>query len=508
MGRPDPFFGYSFVLRTILFGLIPAFALWQLVRLRRALHVFQLEGYKRNRYLAWCRGNPRRALFLAAAPAKKPLVMTGRARRVLVVAEVLSVLGVLLPPAAAHLSAGAPWDIATWVIATVVMAVGAPAVLVAADWLLAPVQGAINRRFGASARRRLADVAPVVVGVTGSYGKTSTKFAIERLIGPPGSALATPGSFNTPLGVCRTINESLRPQHRFFVVEMGAYGEGEIAELCRFTGPLIGVLTSIGPAHLERFGSMEAIRRAKYEVVESLPPDGMAVMNVDDPEVRALADATERVGVVRYGLDGSARPDVTAHGVEVTGRGTVFTVIAGDEELRTETRLLGAHALGHILAAAAVALVAGRSLEELDGPIRSLQAVEHRLQLIDGAGGVKVIDDAYNSNPQGAAAALEVLRAMPGARKLVVTPGIVELGSLQREANERFGEQAARVADVLLVVASLNRDAILSGARRVDGTTNLIAVDSLSEATEELGRLLGPGDVVLFENDLPDQLEG
>ena len=333
MGRPDPFFGYSFVLRTILFALIPAFALWQLIRLRRALHVFQLEGYKRGRFLAWCLGNPRRATFLSATPAKKPLVMTGRARRLLVVAEVLSIVGVLLPPAAVHLITGAPWDILTWVLATTVMIAGAPGVLVAADWVLAPVQGAINRRYEASARRTLGEVAPMVVGVTGSFGKTSTKFAIERLVGPPETVLATPGSFNTPLGICRTINESLRPQHRFFVVEMGAYREGEIAQLCRFARPRIGVLTAIGPAHLERFGSMEAIRRAKYEIVECLPSDGVAVMNVDDPEVRALADATEGVTVVRYGLDGPARPDVTAHSVEVTVDGTVFTVAADGAEL-------------------------------------------------------------------------------------------------------------------------------------------------------------------------------
>ena len=506
--RPDPFFGYSFLLRTILYVIVPAFGVFQFLRLRRALHVFQLEGYKRGRFLAWCRANPRRALFLSSSPAKKPLVMTSRAKRLLGTSTAVSLLGVVVPPAAAHLAAGAPYDLAVWGAATAATFLGTPLVLTGSDVLLTPLQSAINARYLRRARGHLDDLSPVVVAITGSFGKTSTKFAVERLIGPPGTALATPGSFNTPLGVCRTVNERLGPGHRFFIVEMGAYGEGEIAELMAFVRPKIGVLTAVGPAHVERFGSLDAIRRAKYEVVRDLPPDGTAVMNVDDPEVRVLADATEHVRVVRYGVDPDVRPEVTAADVRTTPKGTTMTIVVPDEDpLPVTTRLLGIHAVGHVLAAVAVARCAGRRLAELRGAIESLEPVEHRLQIIDGTGGVTVIDDAYNSNPAGADAALEVLGDMPARRKLVVTAGIVELGAMQAEANEAFGERAARVADTLIVVARLNREAIVAGARRASDGTSVITVDSLSEATAELRRLLEPGDVVLFENDLPDQYE-
>ena len=509
MDRPDPFFGYSFLVRTIVFVGIPAFTVFQYFRLRRALHVFQLEGYKRARFLEWCKHNRDRSWFLKSVPAKKPLVMTGRAQRILWTATILPTLVLLGLCAGAHLLAGAPFDLITWALVTIWLFVWTPLVLVAADVVLTPIQNAINQKFLRAARRKLSDVAPLVVGVTGSFGKTSTKFAIERSIGEPGEALATPGSFNTPLGVCRTINEQLTAQHKFFIVEMGAYKEGEIAELVEFVRPKIGVLTAIGPAHLERFGSMEAIRRGKYEIVTGLPEDGVAVMNVDDPTVRELADSTKNVPVVRYGTDPHGRPDVTARDVEVTPSGTNLTIVderSGDS-LKTSMRLLGHHSIGHVLAGAAVALVRGRALSDLAPAIAALEPVEHRLQLIESPGGVTVIDDAYNSNPEGAAAALEVLAAMPGRRKVVVTPGIVELGPLQDSANEAFGRHAARVADEVIFVARLNREALVRGAE-ADGSSTVTVVDSLDKATEHLGLILRSGDAVLFENDLPDQLEG
>jgi UDP-N-acetylmuramoyl-tripeptide--D-alanyl-D-alanine ligase len=506
----DPFWGYSALLRVIIFGLVPLFTVAQVIRIRRALHIFQLEGYKRRRFLEWCRANGRRALWLQSSTSKKPLVMTGRAWRLLVVASALSPVLVLFAAGCAHVALGGwPADVITWALATTMVFLLTSHLVVGVDVLLAPVQSSINSRYLRAARARLAETSPTVVGVTGSFGKTSTKFAIEGLAGPQGSVLATPGSFNTPLGVARTVNERLLPEHQVFVVEMGAYGAGEIAELCRFVRPSIGVLTAIGPAHVERFGSLDAIRRGKYEIVENLPDDGVAVMNTDDPEVRSLADRTERVRVVRYGLDPGGRPDVSAEGVSVDPSGSTFTVVDGRSggRLPVGTKLLGRHSMGHVLAGIAVAVELGRGLGELAGPITELRPVEHRLQLIEGAGGVTVIDDAYNSNPAGAAAALDVLESMPARNKIVVSPGIVELGDFQFDANERFGRHAARVANIVIVVAPLNRDAITAGASQANGLVEVIAVDSLADATERLKGLLGPGDVVLFENDLPDQYE-
>ncbi|MPZ69579.1 MAG: hypothetical protein GEU71_08625 [Actinobacteria bacterium] len=507
MNRADPFSGYTIVLRTIIYGLVPAFSVWQYFRYRRALHVFQLEGYKRGRFLEWCRTNRERAWFLGAAEAKKPLVMTGRARRILWATTLITPFLILIPAGVMHVGFGGwPYDVITWAVMTGVVFVLTPRVLLLGDLLMTPVQRAINARFLRAARARLAEIAPVVVGVTGSFGKTSTKNAIARLLGPPDGVLATPGSFNTPLGVCRTINEQLSPGHRYLVVEMGAYGEGEIAELMDFVKPSIGVLTAIGPAHLERFGSMDAIRSGKYEVVRDLSEDGTAVMNVDDPEVRTLADGTSHVRVVRFGIEPAGRPDVTARDIAYSPSGTSFTVTAGGESAPFSTHLLGRHSVGHVLAGVVVGLASGRSLTEMASAAAELEPVEHRLQLIHGVGGVTVIDDAYNSNPEGAAAALEVLAAMEGARKVVVTPGIIELGELQESANREFGRQAGAVADHLLVVARVNRDVIVAGAK--GGRAQVETFDTLTAATERLRSLLQPGDVVLFENDLPDQLEG
>ncbi len=508
MNRVDPFSGYSFILRSIVYVAIPLFCLLQFVRTKRALHVFQLEGYKRRRFLNWTPPGGGRPLFMAPSTDKKPLVMTGRARRLLVTSLLLTIVGVLVLPGVAHLLLGGwPWDVGIWAFMTALCFFGVRYMLVLADWLLAPIQTAINDKFIRSARRRLEEVKPVVIGVTGSFGKTSTKFAIQGVIGPREEVLATPGSFNNPLGISRTINEHMTDAHNYFVAEMGAYGEGEIAELCEFVHPSISVLTAIGPAHLERFGSLDVIKRAKYEIVRALPSDGTAVMNVDDPEIRALANATERVSVIRYGLDPEGRPDVTAADLQVTPEGTAFTIGVGTDVMRVQTALLGRHAVGHVLAAVSVATALGNPLRSLKRQIETLEPVEHRLQLIKGAGGVTVIDDAYNSNPDGAAAALEVLEAIPGGQKIVVTPGIIELGSMQREANERFGENAGAVADHLIVVTQVNREAIVAGATRADGA-NVVTVDTLQEAQEELTKVISAGDVVLFENDLPDHYEG
>jgi UDP-N-acetylmuramoyl-tripeptide--D-alanyl-D-alanine ligase len=510
MDLPDPFYGYSTLLNVIIYVGLPAFGILQFFRLRRALHVFQLEGYKRPNFLRWARANTNRSRWMSSAPAKKPLAMTGRAWRILVLSIFLSVVGVFGAWAVAHLLLGGwPADVIAYVVAMVLIGFFSSQVLVLADLLLTPVQSAVNNGYERRARKKLDRTKPVVIGVTGSYGKTSTKFAIEKLIAPEGEVLATPGSYNTTLGVVRTINENLTGDHRFFVVEMGAKQRGDIAEITEFTRPHIAVLTAVGPAHLESFESVENVRRAKYEIVEGLAPGGVAVMNTDNPDVRALADDTQSAKVIRYGLEADGRPHLTARDIETTPEGTSFTIVdtRTNDAVNAWTSMLGRHSIANVLGAVAVALEVGRSLPELVGPIRRLEAVEHRLQIIKGAGGVTVIDDAYNSNPDGAAAALEVVEEMNASPKIVVTPGMIELGPLQTEANERFGEHAGRVADTLIVVARVNREALVAGAKR-GGRAEVVTVDNLADAQEAMKQLMTPGAVVLFENDLPDQYEG
>src|SRR5680860_519075 len=514
MGSPmdlaDPFYGYSTLLNVLIYVGLPLLGVLQFFRLRRALHVFQLEGYKRANFLRWTRAHPNRARWKSSAPAKKPLAMTGRAWRSLVLSILLSVLGVFGAWATAHLLLGGwPADVIAYLVAMGLILFFSSHVLVLADWILSPVQRVINDRYARRARKKLDEARPLVIGVTGSYGKTSTKFAIEKLLAPEGEVLATPGSYNTTLGVVRTVNENFRDTHRYFVVEMGAKQRGDIAEIVEFARPHIAVLTAIGPAHLESFVSLDNVRRAKYEIVAGLAPDGVAVMNTDNPDVRALAEETQRVKIIRYGLEAEGGPHVSARDIEITPDGTSFTIVdtRTNQMVHARTSLLGRHSIGNLLGAVAVAIEAGRSLSELVGPIRRLTALEHRLQIIKGAGGVTVIDDAFNSNPDGAAAALEVVDAMDAAPKIVVTPGMIELGPLQAEANERFGAQAGRVADTLIVVARLNRDAIVAGATG-GGRAQVITVDTLAAAQEAMKLLMSPGAVVLFENDLPDQYEG
>ncbi|HEX2241190.1 MAG TPA: hypothetical protein VHJ82_08645, partial [Actinomycetota bacterium] len=220
MQAPDSFYQFGSVARAVTaYGLTPAFLLWQVVRLHRALHIFQLEGYRRRRFLDWCRSSRSRALFLKARPAKKPMVMTGRAWRLLITSVLLSAMFLLGPAAVLHVTSGSPSDLATWFVMAVMLFFGVPYVVVAADMILSPIQQSINGRYLSAARAKLQRVRPAVVGITGSFGKTSTKFAVAALAGGPETVLATPASYNTPLGVARAINEGLGPQHRVLVVE-------------------------------------------------------------------------------------------------------------------------------------------------------------------------------------------------------------------------------------------------------------------------------------------------
>ena len=512
-------------------------------RIRRWLHLFQLEHYENARLFGlWRRrldiqhtaafglsvaafigaavcaaagaGDAAGALLLAVAvvstvtgigewrrPEKKPFAFTGRAKRLYAVALVpgLVVLAIAVGLAAAT-RAGALTALAVGLA----LVAAAPLVVAGANRALAPVERRVNRRFVDAARAKLAAIAPLTIGITGSYGKTTTKFCVGEVLSRAKRTLVTRASFNTYLGVTRTINEDLAPEDEAFVVEMGAYRRGDVADLCALTRPTIGIVTAIGPMHLERFGSIEEIEAAKGELAEALPADGSLITNADDPACRRIAGRSKAT-VTLFGID-APDADVRATDIRITSGRTAFTLHLPGRSHLVESRLLGRHNVRNLLAAAACGLVVGVPDEQIVAALGSVEPPPHRLApIVNRATGVVVIDDAYNSNPEGAAGALEVLAEHEALRRLLVTPGMVELGDRQDDANQEFGRQAARVCDLVVLVGAEQTEPVRAGLLEAGlAGDRIVTASDIQDATAELARLVRSGDVVLFENDLPD----
>ena len=438
--------------------------------------------------------------------AKKPLVLTARAKRLLIgwvgcvlVVAALVVLGV------SHWAVG-PREIVLAVSGTILLVgvFGWPLVSLA-NLLLYPVEASFRGYYLRSAARILDDYRPVVIGVAGSYGKTSTKSILAQILSTRYPALATPRSFNTPMGLCRVIREQLKPDHRYFVAELGAYQRGEIRQLGKLVKPTIGILTAVGPEHLERFGSMENVREAEFEIVEALPSNGLAIFNGDDPTCRELAARAGCRAILAGGPDHDRR-EIWAEDVKLTSGGLRFSLCHKDgHRAEVVTRLLGRHNVSNVLVAGLAALHCGLSFDELVAAIPQLDPIEHRLQLVPNDNGVVVIDDTYNSNPRGAAMALETLATFTGGRRYLVTPGMIELADMQEEAHRDFGRLAARVCDGVILVGPKQTRAIADGLVEAGfRRERLIVTRNLAEASDKLKTLLRRGDAVLFENDLPD----
>ncbi len=453
--------------------------------------------------VAWGLGGLLWLLRFRAPPAKRPLHWTPKAL-LLATLVCFQVLLVAVALAVVSSQGGGVSGGAMGLAAGLALL---PALLLAATVVVWPAQAVGAALLLRAARRKLRASSARVIGITGSYGKTSTKEFVSTLLAARYRVLKTPESYNTPLGIARVLLRDLRPDHDYIVVELGAYGPGEIRRLCQLVRPRIGVLTAIGPQHLERFGSIEHIAAAKYELIESLPADGVAVFNADDPRCRALAAQTAGQ-VIRYSVQEPPGPDVhlAAMQVEHGQRCASFTIQDdGGAAQPVTVALLGLTNVSNVLAAVAVARLCGLSLAEIASAARDIEPVPHRLQPLDGAGGVLVIDDAYNSNPVGAAAALDVLAAVPGRRKLLVTPGMVELGEQHEVEHEALGRRAAAVCDTVVLIGPSRTAPILAGLRAAAfPSERVVVVASLAEATARLATLLGPDDVVLFENDLPD----
>lgn len=376
--------------------------------------------------------------------------------------------------------------------------------IIIANFLADPTETMINNHYINSAARKLGkkeynDL--IRIGITGSYGKTSTKYILQTILSEKYNVLATPESYNTTMGNVRTIREKLKPEHQVFISEMGARRRYDIQEICNFVRPQIGIITSIGPQHLETFKKIENVVKTKSELLVGLTYDGVAFLPINDKYCKEIYQK-EKHEKYSYGIGEKA--DVYATDIKLSPKGSTFTVVTKNDRFTCTTKLLGEHNVQNIIGSIAIALHLGLTKEEIMRGVEKIEPVPHRLQILPSPNGGVVIDDAFNSNPVGSKMALEVLKKFEG-RKIIITPGMVELGAEEYKLNKEFGRQMADAVDVAILVGVKRSKPIEEGLREKKfDENNIYVVNSLAEATNRLTKLANPNNVVLFENDLPD----
>lgn len=497
-----------------------------------SMHFFQLNSYRFDTHTKWIRENFFRFLphFLLSVimliavvlpikieikalicsilfalstilekpkKAKKPLVYTARVKRMLVTIFVLLCVSIAVP----NIIFLKEKQSIILLVYALVYALSIFAVLLA-NLINKPIELSINQHYINDAKKILRQCPDLtIIGVTGSYGKTSVKYYLNTLLRAKYNVLMTPESYNTPMGVVKTIRGSLKATHEIFICEMGAKWVGDIKELCDIVHPDHGIITSIGPQHLESFKTLDAVKNTKFELADSLPEGGMLFLNGDDENIKA--HGTNRPAFT-YSIGGDA--DYTAFDIAVSDRGTTFSVKTKDDEVQEySTRLIGRHNVLNIVGAIAVCHQMGISLAALKGQVRKLEGVPHRLELSE-KNGVTIIDDAYNSNPSGTKAALEALSLFDGY-KILVTPGMVELGEKQDELNREFGRNAASVADYVVLVGQKQAVPIKAGLLDENYDENKIyTANTINDALTHVYALSSAGKkkIILLENDLPD----
>lgn len=441
-------------------------------------------------------------IILARKKYKKPLVMTRRASRILLTMLLLAAIPTVICLFVCQAQGASLIFVADIILAAFCFS---QSFALVANWLLKPVEANINRKYYQDAERILRGMPDLkIIGVTGSYGKTSTKHYLNRILSEKYDVMMTPGSFNTTMGVIRTVREYLKPYNEVFIVEMGAKQPGDIKEICDLVHPEIGIVTAVGEQHLESFKSIENVQRTKFELIDSLPTDGLAVVNNDFPFVANRK--VDNVKCIRYAVSECGPAEYIAEDIRYSAHGTSFTVVTPTgEKFGFSTHLVGECNVSNLLAAIIVALRLEVPIEKIRYAVNDIQQVEHRLNMKRTPGGVTIIDDAFNSNPTGSKMALDVLKMMTGGRRIIVTPGMIELGERQEELNAKFGEYIAGAADIAIIVGHYNREAIISGIKSTDTTSlDVHTVNSFSEAQQLLATTLKPGDTILYENDLPD----
>ena len=451
---------------------------------------------------------------LATKNVKKPLKWTSRVIRLFITLNLLSIVILVF----GFIFTAMPLDVftlSTWAFFKfnaflLFVSVISPIIVIAANFINFPIEKLIQFFYWTKAKNKLLKANLFNIGITGSYGKTSTKFFLATILAEKYKTLFTPASFNTPMGISKVVNEEKNlNDYKYFVVEMGADHLGEIDYLCKLVKINCGILTAIGLQHLETFGSIKNIIKTKFAILVNILENGFGIYNYDSPLVRENINIFPiKAKLYCYSLEEKdfSKVNVYATDIRHTRSGLEFKAFFDTGEvLDIKTELLGSHNASNLLAAMLCAKVIGLTKEEIEEGIKKIKPVEHRLQRIDAGTGVLVLDDAFNSNLAGATEALKILKEIDGNKKIIVTPGLVELGEKEDEQNKIFGNRMANYVDYAILIGKEKTKKIYEGLIELNfNKDRIIVVSSLNEARGILQSIVKPGDVVLFENDLPD----
>jgi UDP-N-acetylmuramoyl-tripeptide--D-alanyl-D-alanine ligase len=469
----------------------------QLLPLLDHLYIFQNFEYVPSDFLKWFFKNP----FKRNLQKKHQLDFTPKAVLLLIsslIAEVILAIFV------GYYLFNQPL---IYIILILLFQTISPFFLVLSWFLLVPFESYKRGKVIKSAKEKLATFPNLqVVAITGSFAKTSTKDVLYTLLWKNFRVVKTPKSFNTEVAIARTILSDLKPNTEIFLVEMDAYHPGEINKLAKLVNPDIGVITSIAPQHLERFGNMAALAKTQFELSDNLPDDGLLVLNGSNDWVMKLEE-NYSVNKVFFGekFPGDTKKSFYATKVKQTLEGLLFDMHTPIGTVQINLPLFGEHHIQNFLAASAVAVNLGLSLKTIQQRAKWVLPTPHRLE-VKRQGQITIIDNTYNTNPLASKASLEVLKNFPGSQKILITPGLVELGDKSQEENELFIKNSAQVADLIMIVGSNAKKYLINGLKEASyPESQIIFTKSTTEAINMLPQLTRPNAVVLLENDLPDQ---
>lgn len=421
----------------------------------------------------------------------KDLVLTNRVKRQIVAFSILMVVFIYLMLRLTN------------VYITGILSVYSPYFIIYLMALITlPIEEAIKKYYENLARKKLNSFDRLrKIGITGSFGKTSTKNIINDIISEDVFTLITPASYNTPMGITRTIREQLKPIHDVFVCEMGADKLGDISYLMEFVKPQFGVVTSIGEQHLSTFKTIDNIISEKMKEIEMLPSDGVGFINADNEYINSYV-IKNNCKIVRVGID-NVNVDLVAKNIKYSNEGTSFSVKINNKNYKFTTALLGQHNITNILIGIAIALELNIPIEKIVKNVANVRQVEHRLE-VKKINNFTFIDDAFNSNPVGSKMAVDVLSLMNGKR-IIVTPGMIDNGAKQDALNYEFGKYMLNKVDYVLLIGEKQTKPIYNGLKDSGyDMNNVVVYKNIKDALTYVYTKFSSKDTILLENDLPD----